>query len=83
MVPLPAPFEPLVIVIQEALLVADQAHAAGADTVMVPDDELEPTFTDVGATVKLHVMPGCVTVTTRLPIAIVADRDDVLVFAAA
>jgi hypothetical protein len=71
-------------VIQEALLTAVQEHPAGAvtDTATVPP--LAPKFLLVGLNAYVHPgVPACVTVRTLSPIVSVAEREDVVGFAAA
>jgi hypothetical protein len=81
-VPLPWPLEPDVIVTQLALSDAVHEQPEVAVTSIVPVSPLAAGEMDVGATVKLHVTPGCVIVTVLPATVIVAVRDDDPVFAA-
>jgi hypothetical protein len=81
--PLPDPLEPAVIVIHEALLVAPQLHPAGAVTATVLDSPAGAKAFEPGAIVSVQLMPACVALKVCPAIVIVADREEVLVFAAA
>ena len=72
--PLPEPLPPLVIVIQDAPLVAVHVQAAGSVTATVPVAPLEPTFADTGAIVAEHVTPAWLTVNVSPPIVNVPVR---------
>ena len=80
---MPLPDAPALIVIHESLLAAVHAQPVPAVTVTVPvvaADEVR--FDDVGAMVKVHGAPACVTVKVCPPIVIVPLREVVPVFAA-
>lgn len=64
-VPLPVPFVPLVIVIQPALLEAVHAHALLVVTDAVDEPPAAGMLCGVGAAVKLHTSPPCVTTNVR------------------
>jgi hypothetical protein len=80
--PFPLPLAPLVTVIQVTFDLAVQAQVLGLVTVSVPVDALADGAAVVGDTVKEQVAPACVTVTGLPATVTVADREDVLVFAA-
>jgi hypothetical protein len=80
---LPLPLAPAVTVSHASLLTAVQLQPVPAVTVTEPvvaADVLK--FDDVGAMVKVHGAPACVTVKVCPAIVMVPVRDDVLVLAA-
>ena len=80
---MPLPLAPAVIVSHVALLVAVQLQPAPAVTVTVPVVATDVVkFDEVGAIVKLHGAPACVTVNVWPPTVIVPVRLLVLVLAA-
>ena len=81
--PLPDPLPPAVMVIQDALAVAVQAHPACTVTAIVrPLPPAAGTLSEVGATAKLHVPPACVSANACPAIVSVAARGLVVPFAA-
>jgi hypothetical protein len=81
-VPFPLPGEPLVTVIQAALLVAVQLHPVAALTVIVPVPAVDGGLADDGETVGEQVAPDWFTVKVTVPTETVPVRDVVDVFAA-
>jgi hypothetical protein len=81
-VPLPLPLGLAVIVIHESFEVAVQSQPAVLATDTLLPEAFAATLTDVGAAVKAHGAPACVTVTVTPAMVIVPVRGDVLGFAA-
>ena len=81
-VPLPVPLAPPVTVIHEATLAAVQTHEEPDMTRMLPFDALAGTARLVDDSVNVQVGAGCVTVKSRPPTVMVAEREVVVVLAA-
>jgi hypothetical protein len=79
---LPLPLAPLVIVIQDVVVVAVQAQPVVAVTATVPVAPAATTFVDAGAMVGAQGSPACVTVKVLPPIVTVPVREVLVVLAA-
>ena len=81
-VPVPLPVAPPVIVIQGSALVAVHEQPPTEVTVMVPGEAPAATERLVDESVNVHAGAACVTPKARPPTVIVAERTDVVEFAA-
>jgi hypothetical protein len=79
---LPLPLAPLVIVIQDVVVVAVQAHPVVAVTATVPVAPAATTLADAGAIVGAQGRPVCVTVKVLPPMLTVPVREVLVVLAA-
>ena len=82
-VPLPEPLAPAVIVTHPALLAAVHEQPADAVTATLPEPPAATTVWDTGERLNAQLAAACVTLKVCPAIVKVAERADVVVFAAA